>query len=102
MHIPKAGSLKDNSCDPRDTSYFHPFPPYRYEPYRQRTRLFRTMNDVYMTINQRPLGTSDIAFGPLDLTTRAAQGAFHPTAEAHAIVATYAAPVLCAAIGCGQ
>ena len=58
------------------------------------------MNDVYMTINQRPSKDIDVAFGLLDLTNRPTGGAFHPTAEAHAIVAADASTQLCKAIGC--
>ena len=86
-----------------DISSFHPFPPGRYEPYRHRTRLYRTQNDVFITINQRPNAKVDVgAYGTIDLTGRPTGGAFHPTAEAHAIIANETAPQLCAAIGCSQ
>jgi hypothetical protein len=93
---------KPNCPNTNDTHSFHPFAPGRFEPYRSRTRLFRTMNDVFMTINQRPPQQIDAAFGLLDLSNRASGGAFHPTAEGHAIVAGYAADSLCKAIGCGS
>jgi hypothetical protein len=89
-----------NCPNSNDIHAFHPFVPGRYEPYRSRTRLFRTMNDVFMTINERPPQQIDAAYGLLDLTNRASSGAFHPTAEGHAIVAGYAADSLCNAIGC--
>ncbi len=58
------------------------------------------MNDVYMTINQRPPQNTDNAYGLLDVTNRGASGAFHPTAEAHALVAGEASAELCKALGC--
>ncbi len=64
------------------------FPPHEYYPYAHRTRLFRTPNDVYMLINNRPSRSLDTNLpGILDLDGRASSGAFHPTAEAHAIIA---------------
>jgi len=103
MHAPRttsgAESCLANNGDP---AFFHPFPPRRFEPYRHRTRLYRTMDDVFMAINQRPDGRIDAsAFGTLDLTGRTTGGAFHPTAEAHAIIANETAPLLCDVIGCG-
>ena len=48
-----------------------------FEPYRTRTRLFRTMNDVFLAINQRPqLYLDQSPFGVLDLSGRATGGAF--------------------------
>jgi hypothetical protein len=91
-----------NCPNSNDIHAFHPFVPGRYEPYRSRTRLFRTMNDVFMTINERPPQQIDAAYGSLDLTNRASSGAFHPTAEGHAIVAGYAADSPCNAIGCNN
>jgi hypothetical protein len=74
----------------------------QFGPYRERTRLYRTMNDVFVAINQRPDGQIDAsAFGPVDLSGRTTGGAFHPTAEAHAIIANDASEALCQAIGCG-
>jgi hypothetical protein len=104
MHVPRTVT-HFVSCLPgnRDPAFFHPFPPSRYEAYRHRTRLFRTQNDVFMTINQRPEGRIDSsAFGTLDISGRTTGGAFHPTAEAHVIIANQTAPLLCDAIGCGQ
>jgi len=63
--------------------------------------LLRTQNDVFITINQRPNGDIDSsAFGTLDLTGRTTGGAFHPTAEAHAIIANETARAVCDMIGC--
>ena len=77
--------------------------PGRFEPYRSRTRLFRTMNDVFLTINQRPRSYLDQSpFGVLDLSGRATGGAFHPTAEGHAIIANETTEELCQRLGCGQ
>ena len=50
MHVPRTGPL--SSACPGDPAAFLPFPPGRFEPYRSRTRLFRTMNDVFLVINQ--------------------------------------------------
>ena len=85
-----------------DPSQFLPFSPNQFEPYRTRTRLFRTMNDVFLAINQRPPHYLDqSSFGVLDLSGRATGGAFHPTAEGHAMIANDAAEELCQRIGCG-
>ena len=82
---------------------FLPFQPTRFEPYRSRTRLFRTMNDVFLAINQRPQYYLDEnAFGVLDLSGRATGGAFHPTAEGHAMIASDAVTELCQSVGCGH
>jgi hypothetical protein len=104
LHIPRvvdrSESCLANNGDPSD---FHPFPPSRFEPYRHRTRLWRTQNDTFMTINQRPDVWIDrsAAYGALDLTGRTTGGAIHPTAEALAIVANETTKELCDAIGCG-
>ena len=61
------------------------------------------MNDVFLAINQRPAQYLDAsAFGMLDLSGRATGGAFHPTAEGHAIIANETTPELCQRLGCGQ
>ena len=63
----------------------------------------RTMNDVFLAINQRPQSYLDEnAFGVLDLSGRATGGVFHPTAQGHAIIANDAASELCQRIGCGH
>ena len=99
MHVPRAEA---GGC-PDDPSEFLPFSPIRFEPYRSRTRLFRTMNDVFLAINQRPAQYLDASpFGVLDLSGRATGGAFHPTAEGHAIIANETTPELCQSLGCGQ
>ena len=104
MHAPRTGEhLESCVANNGDIAFFRPFPPQLYEPYRHRTRLYRTQNDVFMTINQRPDGRIDAsAFGTLDLTGRTTGGAFHPTAEAHALIANETSPALCKAIGCGK
>jgi len=100
-HVPRTGPLS-GAC-PGDPAAFLPFPPGRFEPYRSRTRLFRTMNDVFLTINQRPQHYLDQSpFGVLDLSGRATGGAFHPTAEGHAIIANETTTEFCHRIGCGQ
>jgi hypothetical protein len=66
-----------------------PFDPvYDYRPYHHRARLLRTMNETYFVINQLTGGTqANKASGVLSLKDAAVYGAFHPTAEAHAIFA---------------
>ena len=84
-----------------DPSAFLPFPPNRFEPYQKRTQLFRTMNDVFLAINQRPAQYLDASpFGILDLSGRATGGAFHPTAEGHAMIANEAVSELCQHLSC--
>ena len=101
MHVPRTGA-SSHACQ-GDQAAFLPFPPGRFEPYRSRTRLFRTMNDVFLAINQRPQHYLDQSpFGVLDLSGRATGGAFHPTAEGHAIIANETAKELCQRIGCGH
>jgi hypothetical protein len=98
MHVPRAEA---DGCTDGVTAFL-PFRPTRFEPYRTRTRLLRTMNDVFLAINQRPQYYLDEnAFGVLDLSGRATGGAFHPTAEGHAIIANDAASELCQRLGCG-
>jgi hypothetical protein len=67
---------------------FEPYLPFYYTPYSHRTRLFRTPNDAFLTANTHREGTILVdklqpAFAALY------SGAFHPTAEAHSIVADY-------------
>ena len=99
MHVPRAEA---GGCTNGVTAFL-PFQPTQFEPYRSRTRLLRTMNDVFLAINQRPQSYLDEnAFGVLDLSGRATGGAFHPTAQGHAIIANDAASELCQRIGCGH
>jgi len=98
MHVPRAEA---GGCT-SDSSQFLPFSPNQFEPYRTRTRLVRTMKDVFLAINQRPPHYLDqSSFGVLDLSGRATGGAFHPTAEGHAMIANDATVELCQRIGCG-
>ncbi len=95
-HLPRAEA---GGCPGVTT--FLPFQPTQFEPYRSRARLFRTMNDVFLAINQRPQYYLDEnAFGVLDLSGRATGGAFHPTAEGHAMIANDAVTELCQSVGC--
>ncbi|HEX9170799.1 MAG TPA: hypothetical protein VF886_18035 [Roseiarcus sp.] len=97
-HVPRAEA---GGCTDGVTAFL-PFQPTKFEPYRSRTRLFRTMNDVFLAINQRPAQYLDQGpFGVLDLSGRATGGAFHPTAEGHSIIANDAASALCQRLGCG-
>jgi hypothetical protein len=59
------------------------------------------MNDVFLAVNQRPQQYLDQSpFGVLDLSGRATGGAFHPTAQGHAMIANDATTELCQRIGC--
>jgi hypothetical protein len=99
MHVPRAEA---GGCR-NDPSEFLPFSPIRFEPYRSRTRLFRTLNDVFLAINQRqPQYLDQGPSGLLDLPGRATGGAFHPTAQGHAIIANETTLELCQSLGCGQ
>ncbi|MBN8981924.1 MAG: hypothetical protein J0I29_11710 [Rhizobiales bacterium] len=66
-----------------------PFDPaINFSPYHHRHRWLRTVNDVYMLINQQPAQTrQSIDVTLLGLAQPALHGAFHPTAQAHARVA---------------
>jgi len=88
MHVPRS------THDCATPANFRPFGPNQFEPYRHRVRLFRTMNDVYIGENQRPNKAQYGKFGPIDLISPVSGGAFHPTAEAHSIVATFASKEL--------
>ncbi len=93
---------EEHGCTDGITAFL-PFQPTRFEPYRSRTRLFRTLNDVFLTINQRqPQYLDEGPSGMLDLPGRATGGAFHPTAEGHSIIANETTEEFCQRIGCGQ
>jgi hypothetical protein len=47
MHVPRAEA---GGCA-NDPPEFLPFSPNQFEPYRSGSRLFRTMNDVFLAIN---------------------------------------------------
>ena len=68
------------------TDEFKPYSPDAALPYAARWRLFRTPNDAVLTANTHREGIS-----PFDILQPAYaalySGAFHPTAEGHAIVA---------------
>jgi hypothetical protein len=96
LHLPRNGNVPcAGGLD------FTPFNASDFLPYRPRTRLLRTQNDVYMMIDNRAKNlTDDTNSGVLDLDGRTSSGAFHPTAEAHAIVANSTSVEACAALGC--
>jgi hypothetical protein len=81
LHLP--GGFKSAKGD------WRPFDPvFDYRPYQHRTRLLRTMNETYFVINQLSgASQGSKAGGMLSLRDAAVFGAFHPTAEAHAIFA---------------
>ena len=68
---------------------FTPYAPSSYRAYAHRTRLFRTPNDAFLTANEHRGAETPL----LDILQPAVaalfSGAFHPTAEAHAIVADH-------------
>jgi hypothetical protein len=94
LHVARDFFSVSAGSNPDWGGFWRPFAPgsklsnYSYYPYARRSRLFRTPNDVYMLINNRPSTFSDdTPPGILDLAGRASSGAFHPTAEAHSIIA---------------
>jgi len=74
---------------PSGEKEWSPFEPVNdYRAYHHRARLLRTMNETYFVINQLPNASAgNKASGALSLKDAAVFGAFHPTAEAHAIIA---------------
>lgn len=73
-----------------------PFKPSEYRPYASRQRWVRTPNDAFMTVNyhQRAFGRGQcinlgaIVENPFQLFLAGTYGgAFHPTAEGHAVIA---------------
>jgi hypothetical protein len=81
LHLPVGVPSGDKEWSP-----FEPVNDYR--PYHHRARLLRTMNETYFVINQLPNASAgNKASGALSLKDAAVFGAFHPTGEAHAIIA---------------
>jgi hypothetical protein len=67
---------------------FWPYSPSAYRPYAHRQHLFRTPNDAFLTANEHRFKTP--LFDILQPAVAALlSGAFHPTAEAHSIVADH-------------
>jgi hypothetical protein len=75
----------------RTADAFRPYSPAHELPYAHRWRLFRTPNDAFLIANTHREGIS-----PFDILQPAYaglySGAFHPSAEAHAIVADHVMP----------
>ena len=70
------------------TGYFEPYSPAGYLPYAHRWRLVRDPNDAFLAANTHREGISP--FDDLQPPYAALySGAFHPTAEGHAIVADH-------------
>lgn len=93
---------EEHGCTDGITAFL-PFQPTQFEPYRSRTRLFQTLNDVFLTINQRqPQYLDEGPSGMLDISGRATGGVFHPTAEGHSIIANETTAEFCQRIGCGH
>ena len=100
LHVPREGGEGMPPCGTGPLA-FRPMQAREFLPYRHRTRLLRTQNDVFMIINQRKKGqTGTSPAGVLDIPGQMTSGAFHPTAEAHAIVAAYVAEEACKALAC--
>ncbi|MBV9560646.1 MAG: hypothetical protein JOY90_09315 [Bradyrhizobium sp.] len=74
---------------PSPTGNWRPFDAVLdYLPYAHRTRLLRTMNEADFLVNDlSSLAQGNKASGVLSLKDTATFGAFHPTAEANAIIA---------------
>jgi hypothetical protein len=95
LHMPRVGAPIRRGERVIDPEVWRPFRPSEWRPYATRSRWLRTPNDVFMTVNNKPSVVEEgKAFGILDLNGRATSGAFHPTAEGHAAIATVAAPAL--------
>jgi hypothetical protein len=71
---------------------FSPYAPRTFRPYAHHQRLLRTPNDAYLTANEHKGGNTPL----FDLVQPAVaalySGAFHPNAEAHALVADHVMP----------
>jgi hypothetical protein len=71
---------------------FSPTSPADYRPYASRARLFRTPNDAFLTAHTHAGGQIPL----LDILQPAIAalygGAFHPTAQGHALVADHVMP----------
>jgi hypothetical protein len=71
---------------------FSPYSPRSFRPYAHHQRLFRTPNDAFMTANEHKGGGTPL-FDILQPAVAALySGAFHPNAEAHALVADHVMP----------
>jgi hypothetical protein len=73
------------------SSTYRPYHPAYFTPYAGRQRLFHTPNDAFLTANTHHEKT--LLYDPLQPVYAALySGAFHPTAEGHAIVADHVMP----------
>jgi hypothetical protein len=71
---------------------FSPYQPRSFRPYAHHQRLIRTPNDAYLTANEHKGGGTPL-FDILQPAVAALYGgAFHPNAEAHALVADHVMP----------
>jgi hypothetical protein len=71
---------------------FRPYLPGSYKPYASHQRLFRTPNDAFLTANEHKGGETPLIDILQPAVAALFSGAFHPTAEAHALVADYVMP----------
>jgi len=74
------------------SSGFSPFLPGAYRPYASHQRLFRTPNDAFLTANEHKGGETPLIDILQPAIAALYSGAFHPTAEAHALVADHVMP----------
>ena len=88
------GASEDLMLVPRiriGTTDFSPYLPRDFRPYAHHQRLFRTPNDGFLTATRR--GGETPLFDILQPAVAALySGAFHPNAEAHALVADHVMP----------
>ena len=76
----------------RGSSGFSPYLPGNYRPYASHQRLFRTPNDAFLTANEHKGGETPLIDILQPAIAALYSGAFHPTAEAHALVADHVMP----------
>jgi len=81
---------------------FSPYLPGAYRPYAHHRRLFRTPNDGFMTANEHKGGETPLIDIVQPAIAALYSGAFHPTAEAHALVADHAMPHVRRVLGAGK
>lgn len=88
LHMPRLGAAQARRQWVTSPNLWRPFRPSQWRPYAFRTRWLRTPNDVFMTVNNKSSAVEEEQlFGLLDLRNRGTSGSFHPTAEAHSIIA---------------
>src|SRR5262245_66202858 len=74
------------------SSDFSPYLPSTFRPYASHQRLFRTPNDAFLTANEHKGGETPLIDILQPAIAALYSGAFHPTAQAHALVADHVMP----------